>query len=190
MQSRNRKIARDWSRNLTIAALLQQKSGTSIMKRSTLFLGLLILALVSTGCGPAKLPVVRITGKVTFEGKPVEGASVIFSPMDSEGRLASGLTDAKGEFLVLTQGAVKTGVLPGHYRIAVFKYTLVDARNNPVVLSGESEPFDPSKRTPGSSARPVPKLALPDKYKNAETSGLTAEVTKRGPNVFAFDLTE
>ena len=162
------------------------------MKRNTFLLGLLVFALLFTGCGPATLPVVHVTGKVTFEGKPVEGASVTFSPMDSEGRLASGLTDVQGEFLLLTQGATKNGCLPGSYRVTVSKYILVDVRNNPVVVAGESEPFDPSKRSASGTRmpRPIPKSVLPDQYRNADTSDLNADVTKRGANTFVFELTK
>ena len=162
------------------------------MKRNTLLLGMFSLVLITTGCGPAGLPVVHVTGKVTLEGEPVEGASVTFNPMDSAGRLASGSTDTKGEFLVITQGATKNGCLPGSYCITVSKYILVDARNNPAVFADESEPFDPSKRSASGTraARPIPKSVLPDKYRNVETSELNADVTKRGTNTFVFELTK
>ena len=161
------------------------------MRRTTLLLGLVILAFITTGCGPSGLPVVRVTGTVTFEGAPVEEASVTFTPMDLEGRLASGSTNAKGEFMLLTQGAEKSGVLPGNYRITVSKYILVDVRGNPVVSADDSGAYDPSSRGAARrAARPIPQSVLPDKYRNIETSALTVEVTKRGPNVFTFELTK
>ena len=88
------------------------------MKRNTLFLGLFILAL-SVGCADKGVPVVYVTGKVLFEGQPLDEASVTFSPTTSEGREASGRTNANGEFLLLTQGATRTGCVPGSYRVTV-----------------------------------------------------------------------
>ena len=157
------------------------------MKRNTLFLGLLVLTLLLPGCGPSGLPVIRVTGKVTFEGDSVEGANILFVPVESDGRSASGLTDANGEFLLMTQGATQNGVLPGSYRVVVSKYMDVDEQGNPVVFgSASSDPSAPSE----PQKQPISKPLLPLKYERAETSGLNAEVTKGGANVFTFELTK
>jgi len=158
------------------------------MKRNTLLLGLFILAL-SVGCADKGVPVVRVTGQVLFEGQPLDEASVTFSPTTLEGREASGRTNANGEFLLLTQGAVRSGCVPGSYRVTVTKSVPVDSRGNPIVFTFTDE-FDPKAPPPPGmeSGVPVFKSIVPDRYGSGETSELTADVTKRGRNVFVFEL--
>jgi len=174
------------------------------MKRTTSFfrkgcwlaIPAFFVALVS-GCGPAGVPVVHITGKVTFNSAPVDQAVIRFVPTDlTTGREAVGRTNENGEFLVLTQGATKDGCLPGSYRITVSKRIEVDARGNLIVRSNEPPPpYVPAglmrSRGHGPPPGPATKSVLPDKYGNVETSGLTAEVTRRKRNNhFVFELTE
>ena len=149
---------------------------------------LALFTVLLSGCGPAGVPVVKVTGKVTFEGNPVDGATIVFFPIDPTGREAAGMTDENGEFLVVTQGATKGGCLPGNYRVVITKLIYVDAQGNPVVPSNEPIlPYaDPNAVPP---PMPISRSVIPEKYGNVETSGLTAEVTQRGANSFAFELT-
>ena len=140
------------------------------------------------GCGTATLPVVQVTGKVTLKGNPIDGAMVTFVPDESEGRTASGTTGENGEFLIMTQGATKAGCLPGSYRVIISKHIDVDEQGNPVAPLGEAPPFADPSAPP--QRMPISKSMLPDRYGKTDTSGLTAEVTRRGPNSFVFDLTE
>ena len=147
-----------------------------------------LVVLLLNGCGPAGVPVVHVTGKVTFDGNLIDGAMITFIPNEPEGRTASGTTDENGEFLIMTQGATKAGCLPGSYRVIISKHIDVDEQGNPVVPLGEAPPFaDPSAPPP---RMPISKSVLPDRYGKADTSGLVAEVTRRGPNSFVFELTE
>ena len=57
-----------------------------------------------------------------------------------------------------------------------------------MVASGKAAPAGP---TPRSGAKQGGlKHHVPEKYENAETSGLTADVTDGGANDFKFDLTD
>ena len=151
---------------------------------------LTLFTILLGGCGPSGVPVVKVTGKVTFEGNPVDGALITFFPTDpTTGREAAGRTDENGIFLVLTQGAKKNGALPGSYYVVVTKTITVDSRGNPIVPSDEPIPAYAEAATAADAGRPIYKSLLPEKYGNAETSGLTAEVTQRGANSFAFELT-
>jgi len=150
---------------------------------STLSIALLFLA----GCGQDGVPVVRVTGQIFYEGNAVDAANVTFIPVESDGRIASGVTNADGEFMLATQGAERSGALPGNYRIKVSKHIQVDAQGNLIVQSNDPPPSfqDPNAPPP---VRPINKPVLPAKYDNAETSGFTAEITRRGQNHFVFEL--
>jgi hypothetical protein len=104
---------------------------------------------------------VPVSGTVTLDGKPLRGARVAFN-----GREARSSTNAKGFFKLLTwNGRSEVDwVIPGSYKI-----TVVNIR-----VMGKSGPR---------------KNMLPERYASGDTSGLTAEVTRDGPNVFAFNLT-
>jgi len=67
---------------------------------------------------------------------------IAFFPKDTTtGREASGMTDKNGEFLVLTQGATRSGALPGNYLVRITKVIAVDSRGNPIVPSDEPTPM-------------------------------------------------
>ncbi len=158
---------------------------------------LVVLAAVSVciGCGQKSglEGTVPVTGTVTYQSKPVEGASVTLSPQ-GQGRAASGKTDASGRFKLTTLEA-DDGALPGTYQVAVSKIEDLDAAAHQMtpedmvkaISGGKAAPMGPTR--PGTKGGGM-KNALPEKYKNAQTSGLTAEVTKGGANDFKFDLVD
>ena len=86
--------------------------------RQPLLLGSLLLGLALSGCGPQSPPTAKVEGVVTLDGKPIEGAAVVFTP--PEGRMATGATDSSGRFLLSTfkQG---DGALLGQHRVTVSK---------------------------------------------------------------------
>ena len=144
-----------------------------------------ILAIVSfcIGCGGEQGAegTVTATGTVIYEGQPVEDATVTFKPAGEEGRAASGTTDAEGKFELSTLAA-DDGVVPGTYEVAISK----------TVIEGGLDGEDPQAyfEEHGRPPRTTRKELLPVKYKNAETAGLTAEVTEDGENHFPFELTD
>jgi hypothetical protein len=75
----------------------------------------LALAALTTGCQgrPSK-----VEGIVTLDGKPVEGATVTFFPVDGSGRPASAVTGSDGVFR-LTTFNTGDGALPGTYKVTV-----------------------------------------------------------------------
>ena len=150
---------------------------------------------VCAGCGGSGglEGLTNVTGTVTYQGKPVEGATVAFTP-EGQGRAASGRTDASGKFSLTTLNA-NDGAVPGKYKVAVAKVENLDAAAQitaedmaKMVAGGQGAPAGP---TPRSGAKQGGmKHHVPEKYENAETSGLTADVTDGGPNDFKFDLTD
>jgi hypothetical protein len=119
------------------------------------------------GCGPSRPTTYQATGEVTYQGKPVEGAQVMF--LAADGRSASGTTDAAGTFTLNTFEAAD-GVLPGTHQVTITKF-----------ISPATTPDNPYPR---------PTNALPPRYSRAEESQLTAEVTPDGENHFPFELTD
>jgi hypothetical protein len=108
---------------------------------------------------------------VTYQGEPIEGANVIFQPLESNQALAShSVTDHAGRFEMTTHvggGEFEPGIVPGRYAVAVTK---LDTAAVATTLA-------------------PPKDMLPKKYGSATSSGLTAEVARGRENDFEFALT-
>ncbi|GIW99923.1 MAG: hypothetical protein KatS3mg111_3256 [Pirellulaceae bacterium] len=73
-----------------------------------------------SGCGGDKLPTVPVSGVVTLDGKPLEGATVTFVPQSPGARTASALTGSDGRF-VLTTVKGGDGAVPGTYAVTIKK---------------------------------------------------------------------
>ncbi|MCH5373930.1 MAG: carboxypeptidase-like regulatory domain-containing protein, partial [Planctomycetes bacterium] len=58
----------------------------------------------------------KVTGIVTLDGEPLEGAKVIFQP--KKGQPAAGITDGKGRYS-LTTLENHDGAVPGQYRVII-----------------------------------------------------------------------
>lgn len=148
------------------------------------WLGFLVCALVLTGCSgsphdPNRPKTVPVSGTVTHNGKPVEGAAVTFMAQSAQGRGAIGRTDEAGRFTLTTFGA-NDGAIPGEYRVKIAK-TVAEgtlSQEEAQKLQEKGKPVPP----------PVERDLLPVKYKKSETSTLTATVKEAGDNDFPFDL--
>lgn len=133
----------------------------------------LVLAMLGAlGCGraPGTAPTARVTGTVTFQGKPVEGVNVAFVPVS--GRPAAGVTDASGNF-TLSTFATGDGAVLGLHKVA-----LAEMPDDAQPMPGE----------PGWEKWKNRKARFPKKYGDAELSGFTAEVVSGKKNVFTFDM--
>jgi len=145
----------------------------------------MMLVLLFAGCGgsavdPDRTETVPVTGTVTHNGEPVEGASVTFMAQSADGRGASGTTDASGEF-TLTTFEPGDGAIPGSYRVKIAKT---------VVEGGPSEEEYQAAAARGMTLpQPEAKEMLPVKYKDVNTSQLTAEVKEDDDKEFDFALT-
>jgi hypothetical protein len=89
--------------------------------RATLYL-ITICVVVAAGCGKAKLPRYPVHGSVNVDGRPAEGAMVIFCPVtasdEAKTKRPFGLTGADGKF-VLTTIEQADGAPPGEYKVLV-----------------------------------------------------------------------
>ena len=134
----------------------------------------LVAALVLFGCskpkGPPKQATVPATGMLTYNGKAVPNASVIFQSID--GKVSShGSTDAAGIFTLSTYGT-QDGAPPGRYRVTVA-----------AGMAKEVEPGVLAPEPAGGFKSPVPA-----KYANPKTTDIVVEVKEQGKNDFTIAL--
>ena len=154
---------------------------------SLLVCAALMVALI--GCAPTNdVGAAKVTGTVTYNGNPVEGATVSFVPSGEGGKMAAGSTDAQGKFTLTTVQA-GDGAVPGAYQVAIAKVEGAGADRETQTeeeARATAMPGSPGAVAPATEAKDL----LPENYKDAAKSGLTAEVTAAGPNDFTFDLTD
>ena len=135
------------------------------MTRSRIVLGawLVLAAFGAAGCGRSLPRTVEVRGRVTLDGTPLEGAAILFQPVDG-GVPARGSSAADGSF-VLTTFREGDGAVPGRHRIAVSKFEITGFEVTADGLDGPVAPGGVKERS-----------LLPKKYSDPATSGLTAEV--------------
>lgn len=146
---------------------------------------MIALAVVQSGCGPAGPATQAVSGVVTLDGKPVEGATVTFSPSSSTGAFASGITKADGRFSLnaaVAGAKAGAGTLVGEYRVSVLKVESPE-------VSRTDDPNAPGYDPLASvTAKPAaPKYVVPKAYGDPAASGLSAKVEKGGGS-FDFAL--
>jgi hypothetical protein len=119
----------------------------------------------------------RVTGSVTLDGQPVDGATVAFYP-DEGRRPARGITDASGNFELMTFKS-GDGALLGQHRVSVTKTET--AEQEAFVVDGEKI------ETPTGGTGERVKHLLPVRYASPSTSQLMVEVAK-GMEPVTLDL--
>jgi hypothetical protein len=120
------------------------------------------LMLLAAGCGSGQAPtdLVPVSGKVSFQGRPLAGGTIVFAPdpqRGGRGPLAVGTIAADGRYVLRSEG--RPGAIPGWHRITVC-----------------------GAAPAGDAAEP----ALPGRYTDPEHSGLSRQVLAGKAN--AFDL--
>lgn len=121
-----------------------------------------------------------VSGTVSYNGSPVEGAMVTFRPSGDGGQGAFARSDAEGKYELSASAAGTSGVSPGSYIVTVTK--------NEVNQSAVASEDDPNYN-PYASGDAQTKSLLPKKYANAKTSGLEFTVTD-GTNDLPIELTD
>ncbi len=118
----------------------------------------LVCSFLLSGCGPSE-PVVR--GRVTYKDQPLTSGEVRFFP--SSGPSRSALINAEGMYEI-------KNAPEGDVRIAVISQKSAGTPVGPKA----------SVKKPAADAAPLerPKSAIPEKYNDPKTSGLTYTVTQ------------
>ncbi len=124
----------------------------------------LILLLAAVGCGRPTMA--QVSGTVTWQGKPVPDAMVLFIHKNRPS--ASGRTDTAGRFS-LTTLKPGDGAFLGPVRVTL-------------------QPFVPGNDLGKSTQPPPPRPDIPDGYRTVDKTPLTAEVVAGKKNVIDFKL--
>lgn len=141
--------------------------------RGIMLAGLCLAAISGCGGSVAGPGMADVTGTVTYNGEPVEGANVIFYPVigDDQTLTSQARTEKDGRFRMTTHvggGKFQPGIAPGKYSVAISK-------PDTAAIKGTLTP---------------PKDLLPRRYSNPTTSQLTADVGAGRENNFEFPLAD
>lgn len=143
----------------------------------------LAVSVLLLGCGggtkedPNRPARTKVSGKVTLQGAPVEGATITLRPVQGN-HSALALTDASGRYVLGTFDK-SDGVVPGEYEVTVTKLA-------PGTGGSQPSPDDPNYN-PNVKPEP-PKHLLPEKYADPKTSNLKASVSTAPRDDLEFDL--
>lgn len=137
------------------------------MNCSLIFRSVFVLAaaLCTVGCDSSNLT--KVTGKVTYNDKPVTAGTITFAAEDKPTAYGDIMSD--GTYTLKTEKP-GDGATPGAYR--VFVVSMQD--------QGDKMPEDRS---------PLPPPMVPNKYSSLATTDLTADVEGGKENVINFNLT-
>jgi hypothetical protein len=130
---------------------------------------LLLICSLAAGCGKPKG---SVSGKVTYQGKPLTAGFVLFTP--EKGSVVDARIDNEGNYRA-------ENIPVGTAKISV----RADAGVNTEALRNMSNPRDPSEMAKAM----IPQSRAPDlgNYKDPEKSGLTYDV-KKGPQEHDIEL--
>lgn len=140
--------------------------------RRALFLALAAVpvALLPMACGGSLGPqMARVSGTVTYKGKPVPRGTVSFVATRPGQRNATGIIDQGGRYQLQTENPAD-GAEVGDYDVAIFSH--------------EEQILDYTPKTPVKVER-----TIPEKYENPKNSGLKKTVSP-GSNTIDFELTD
>ncbi|MFL5241216.1 MAG: carboxypeptidase-like regulatory domain-containing protein [Gemmataceae bacterium] len=143
--------------------------------------------LVAMGCG-AGAKTVNVSGKVTYQGKPLPGGKITFYPKEG-GKLNPASADIQEDGTYACNdapsGDVKVTVSNEHLneKPSADPRTRGPMGGNPAMQMQPPKDKAPPTKTENSDLKKVGKyIQIPDKYKNADKSGLTYTI-KNGDTV-------
>jgi carboxypeptidase family protein len=130
-----------------------------------------LVALLLAGCGPRGKKSGTVSGKVTYQGQPVNGAALLLYPSaGGDTAITVGVNQA-GEFHIVD-------VPPGEYKIVV-RGTAGAQQVDPRLLKKMS----PEKRAEAEAKlkdmNTPPTIKFPDKYKDPKTTDLKVTITDK-----------
>lgn len=131
---------------------------------------LILLVAATSGCGPAGPTLVPATGTITVDGKPADGAMLIFHPVGGKGSIASAAAKAGGAFDIISNG--KPGIVTGSYKVTA---TWPDPAKKPKEL------------TLGGTIEDAPDL-LGGKFVTPDKAATTVEITPSTKQLAPIEL--
>jgi len=159
--------------------------------RKVLTLTALFAAVVSlSGCGK-RGGFATVSGVVTHNGSPVDGAKIIFhSTVEVDGKPAQAYgaqTDSSGKYVIATSGRDQPGIPPGLYKVTVVKYEGKGMTPGEGMDAGQ---IDAALSDTGGTAKGAGLInnLLPMMYAKPETSKLSATIEVGKNKDVNFDL--
>lgn len=136
------------------------------------------------GCGEAGPKLVPVTGLVTLNNKPLEGATIQFVPDNSnkEGRPAEDITGPQGNYKLMTNG--RSGIVSGKYKVLITK-SPTSALSGPAAEAHKDDPFMAKLSAEG------PDAVRSGKKKSADAETIEDEFEREVPpngGEFDFDV--
>ncbi|MFP6602611.1 MAG: hypothetical protein VB862_08795 [Pirellulaceae bacterium] len=178
------------SHGIQLAVVYERENS---MRNSFLWLGVVALMVSSLGCGAKSEDVNPVTGKITYEGKPLVDARIRLQATNAgASRVYACDSTADGSFAIEAAYAdgTKQGAPVGKYKVLVGKFekTAAPETSDPdadeamelEMVEGMQEGEDP---TESMSA----KTQINEKFNNSSTTPLELEVVA-GENTFTIDL--
>jgi len=139
---------------------------------------ILPILLALSGCGKGDYPeMAKVTGTVTYKGKPVPNMMVNFMP--TEGRPSWGKTDAAGKF-EMVYDADYNGVKVGHHKV----YFTPPAN---MAIGGVKSKASNKEVAAAMGLTPEEMAAIREKYGSEQTTKLEVDV-KKDPEVLELKL--
>ncbi|WP_437188124.1 carboxypeptidase-like regulatory domain-containing protein [Planctomicrobium sp. SH668] len=150
---------------------------------------LAMIIIAGSGCWGTSYPkTYPLKGTVKHRGKALEGATVTLIPTDPQGKSASGITDAEGNFLVkcyMGPNHAPEGVIPGDYKVTVSKFEAVEAPK--VEASGAD--MGPAMMAAHMKMK-EPKSLIPIRFNSPVNSGLSVKIESGENPPFAIEITD
>ena len=123
-----------------------------------------------SGCWSNSAGLVSVSGTIMVDGKPADGAVLLFHPKSGEGPVASAVADATGRFSPVTD--LKPGIAPGSYQ----------------VTATWPDPSQRDKKVSMGETPDIPDL-LKSQYVSRDRTTLSAEITPDSKDLAPFELT-
>jgi hypothetical protein len=135
------------------------------------------LAVLFAGCSSEPYKVAKVSGLVTFDGKPLPNAEVMFQPEPGEGSInpgpgSAGTTNSEGRYTLKVIGKDTNGAVVGKHKVRI-------------TMAGPSTTTDSSDDRP---KRTKPAVKIPARY-NGKDTVLKWEVSRGGTDSANFELT-
>ena len=130
----------------------------------------LVLVVIAVGCGKQSRELNPITGKVTYQGKPLQYGSVTIE--HNSGQPATAAIQRDGTFVMATLGE-GDGVIMGKHRVRVACY----------------EGQNPDNKIDPGQPVTLGKALIPDRYSAFDSSNLSIDVHPGANEPFILNLT-
>jgi hypothetical protein len=165
-------------------------------------IALLSLAALACGCNKpvATVSTHPVTGKIVLGGKPLEGATVLFTNMNPDSPSASGKTDAQGEFKLscwVSPKELHPGAISGEYAVIITKEPPGEEQQGPDAKMEHATPeersqwmMDRMKKAAEAQKGPKPKSEVPEIYSDKAKTPLKPITVLVGENKFDWSLDE